>query len=134
MDNPHNFRYTEYMKTLSHLVLSFVTNSFALWGAGVLVTGVTIPSDPLLFVRVAILFTFVWVLVRPLVKLVLGPLIIITFGLGVLVVNALVLYVVAHLTQDFTITGLAPLVYATVLISAVNVVVHVAAKTIYKSE
>jgi len=122
------------MKTLSHLVLSFVTNSFALWGAGVLVTGVTIPSDPLLFVRVAILFTFVWVLVRPLVKLVLGPLIIITFGLGVLVVNALVLYVVAHLTQDFTITGLAPLVYATVLISAVNVVVHVAAKTIYKSE
>jgi len=134
VDNPHNFRYTEYMKTLSHLVLSFVTNSFALWGAGVLVTGVTIPSDPLLFVRVAILFTFVWVLVRPLVKLVLGPLIIITFGLGVLVVNALVLYVVAHLTQDFTITGLAPLVYATVLISAVNVVVHVAAKTIYKSE
>ena len=134
MDNPHNFRYTEYMKTLSHLVLSFVTNSFALWGAGVLVTGVTIPSDPLLFVRVAILFTFVWVLVRPLVKLVLGPLIIITFGLGVLVVNALVLYVVARLTQDFTITGLAPLVYATVLISAVNVVVHVAAKTIYKSE
>lgn len=88
-----------------HLLLSLAVNGFAIWLASLLLDGISmaLPEDALqavLYVAVvAVVFTVVNGLVRPIAKVVSLPLMLMTFGLFALVVNALMLMLTGYLTQ-----------------------------------
>src|SRR3989339_955756 len=69
-------------------------------------------------------------IVRPALKLVLSPIIIITLGLFIIVINALMLWLVDYAFVSVPINNLTTLVWATLIVSLVNMVVATFTKTI----
>jgi putative membrane protein len=123
------------IKLISKIIMLFLINIIGLTLASYFVEGFSIVFDPLTYLKVAAIFTILNILVKPVLKLILGPLLIITFGLGILVVNALVLYILYKVypigvSIDMS-TGLYPLIYATLIISAVHFTVGFVAKKAY---
>ena len=123
-------------KLPARLFFAFFSNIIALGVAVYFVKGFIIAPnfsvDPRPFLTVAAIFAFLQVLVRPIVKLFLGPLIIITFGLAIIAINMGMLWLLDFLSLHITIQGLTSLFLATIVIGAVNVGIAFVAKRVYK--
>ncbi|WP_369028629.1 phage holin family protein, partial [Nocardia farcinica] len=95
------------------LVLRLVINAFAIWLAATWIDKIDIisPEDQgngakiVTLLAVAAVFTLVNALIKPIVQLLSLPLVIVTLGLFLLVVNALMLWLTAWITE-FTDYGL----------------------------
>ncbi len=120
------------MKFVSQLVFSFFSNFMALLAAGYFIKEFKIAPDLLNFSLVAGVFTLINVFIRPILKLILSPVIILTFGLGIFLVNALTLYLLDVFLANIAITGLKSLFYATLIISLINILIGFSAKRVYK--
>lgn len=120
------------MKLLARLIFPFFSNLVALAAAVYFVRGFEITPTLRSFVIVAAIFTVINVFVRPIIKLILSPLIILTLGLGIIAVNAAILYLLDFFSTDINISGLVPLIYATLIISVANFIIHFSAKKLYK--
>ncbi|MBH0778363.1 phage holin family protein [Nocardia bovistercoris] len=114
------------------LVIRLVINAVAIWLAAAWVSGIEIksPEDDtttkiVVVLAIAAVFTIVNALVKPLVNLLSLPLVVLTLGLFLLVVNALMLMLTAWITDAFSDYGLAvdgfwPALWAGIVISLVN--------------
>ncbi|HEY4475757.1 MAG TPA: phage holin family protein [Candidatus Paceibacterota bacterium] len=120
------------MRFLASLIFSFFSNSAALLAADYFITGFEIEPSFAGLAGVAGLLTLINIFIRPIIKLLLTPLIIITLGLFTFVINAALLYALDIFSNSLTITGLASLLYSTVLISIINIIVNVSARWLYK--
>ncbi len=98
-----------------------ISNSLALYVAAWLVPGFIIYGGLREYVLGGIVWALLHTLVRPILKLVSLPLIIITLGLFTIVINALMLWTVAYLFTFIAIQGLFALFMATIVISFVNI-------------
>ncbi len=100
---------------MTSLILRLVINAVGLWLAATLVDGVRIGAMEgddgitgrtiLALLVLALIFTIVNALVKPLVKLLSLPLLILTLGLFTLVINALMLWLTSWISS-FTDYGL----------------------------
>ncbi|MBF6211404.1 phage holin family protein [Nocardia puris] len=122
------------------LVLRLIINAVAIWLAAAWVTGIEILSPEengnggkiVVVLVIAAVFTLVNALVKPIVKLLSLPLIILTLGLFLLVVNALMLWLTAKLTElvdqpdyGLVVDGFWAAVLGGIIISLVNWVLGV---------
>lgn len=120
------------MKLFARLIFSFFSGLLALWVATYFIKGFVVSGDLKNFLTVAAIFTLINLFIRPILKLVLTPVIFLTFGLGIIVVNALALYILDYFSQSVSIDGVSSLIYATLIISVVNIILHFSAKNISK--
>lgn len=74
------------------IIWSLLINAAALWAATRLVPGISFDGDWRLLFVVALLFGLLNVLVRPILKLLTLPFLIITLGLFIFVLNAMMLW------------------------------------------
>lgn len=118
------------MKLISRLLISFISNLIALLAAVYFVKGFEIAPEIESFLLVTAVFTLINVFIRPIIKMILSPIVLLTFGLGIILVNALTIYLLDIFLTEVSIEGLISLFYATLIISAVNIVIHFAAKRI----
>ncbi|WP_063130292.1 phage holin family protein [Nocardia fusca] len=89
------------------LVLRLIGTAFAIWLAALWVGDIELVSPPdqgngaklVVLLAVAAVFTVVNSFVKPLVKLLSLPLVILTLGLFLLVINALMLWLTAWITE-----------------------------------
>lgn len=100
-----------------------VCNVAALWAVDYLVDGVAIDDFWRGVVAGAVL-GLVNMLVRPVVKLLALPLIVLTLGVALFFVNLGMLALTAWLSPGFTITGFWPAAAATVVVWLVNTVLY----------
>ncbi|MBN2197744.1 phage holin family protein [Candidatus Wolfebacteria bacterium] len=114
------------------LIFYFFSNLVALIIANHFVEGFEINSNFKSFLLVAAVLTLINVFFRPIIKMILTPVIILTLGLGIFIVNALMLYFLDKLLLNITIMGTLPLIYATLIISLVSFIVSFSAKAAYK--
>jgi putative membrane protein len=116
------------IKLISKLVLAIAVNMGALWLAAASIDGFRLETSPKNLALIAALLIALNATVRPLIKLILGPVIILTLGTGILLVNAAVLYILDIMSQNLTIETIPALVLATLLTSAVGFIYHIAIK------
>jgi putative membrane protein len=109
---------------LMRLVVRWAANAVALYVAAWLLTGVTYGDQWWTLLIAAAVFTFVNTWLRPVVRLLSLPLIILTLGLFLFVVNVLMLYVTDWLVPDFEIRSFGAGVLAAIVVSVVNWVLH----------
>jgi len=112
------------------LILTLVANGVGLYLAATFVPGVTIPLD---FKNLAIVvgaLTLINLLLRPLIKLLFMPILILTLGLGGIIVNAFMLYILDFLIAAVTIEGLVALAIATLILSISNLTIHILGKAL----
>ncbi len=125
------------MKLISKLLLIFITNLVGLFLAAYFVKGFYINPDIINYLKLGVIFTALNIFIRPILRLVMTPIVILTLGLGIIVVNAIILYLLykiypSGLSIDMVTAGLYPLVYATLIVSAVHFVINFASKRAYK--
>ncbi|MEO6325841.1 MAG: phage holin family protein [Thermoanaerobaculia bacterium] len=106
-------------------ILSILINAAALWLAVVFVPGIR-AGGLLSILATALVFGVVNALIRPFLKLVSCPLILLTLGLFTLILNALMLMLTAKLGRalgiDFAVAGFIPAFIGALLISIVSTV------------
>ncbi|MGQ9682072.1 MAG: phage holin family protein [Anaerolineae bacterium] len=110
---------------MRRLFVRLLANALGLYAAVVLVPGISTGEGSwLTFVIVAAILTLVNALVRPLLALLTGPIIIVTLGLFLLVINALMLWLAGYLARlvgvDLTVAGFVPAFLGALVITAVN--------------
>jgi len=115
---------------MKKLILTVIANALGLYLATAVVPGVSIPLDLKNFAVVVLVLTAINLMVKPIVKLLFMPILIITLGLGSLIVNALMLYILDFIMSAVTIEGLVALFVTTLILSATNLVIHIIGKTI----
>ncbi|WP_054815977.1 phage holin family protein [Nocardia arizonensis] len=108
------------------LVIRLIINAVAIWLAAAWVEGIDIKSPDqdtgtkiIVVLAVAAVFTLVNALVKPLVQLLSLPLVVLTLGLFLLVVNALMLLLTAWITDAFSDYGLAVSGFWTALLGGI---------------
>ncbi|MCJ0903859.1 hypothetical protein B2J88_06290 [Rhodococcus sp. SRB_17] len=110
-----------------------IVNGIAIWLASLWVTGITIETKQddtwgtvLVIAVIALIFTIVNALIKPALKLLSLPLLILTLGLFTLVINALMLLLTAWLSTSLDaglhIDGFWTAVWGALIISIVNFV------------
>ena len=103
------------------LLLRLIGTALALWVATEVVPGVDYHGPWWTLLVVAIVFGVVNALVRPLVVALTCPFVILTLGLGLLLVNGAMLGLTAWLAGDWlTVEGCLPAVLGALLISIVS--------------
>lgn len=120
------------MKRLANLVFSYFSNLIALILAGNFIAGFAVTADFRNLLLAAATFTLINWLIRPLLKMILSPIIFLTLGLFTLVINAGMLYLLDILSVNVNISGTEPLIYGTLLITGVNILLHFSAKILFK--
>lgn len=104
------------------------SNLAALLAAEYLITGFSVTDDWMGIAIVVLLLTLANSFVLPILRFMLKPLIWLTLGILGFVLNGVLIYLVDIFSSGLTISGLIPLVLATVVIGAVNATISLAAK------
>jgi len=121
------------MHWLGRMILIIGGNALALWLANMYVPGFGLSGNWVAIILVALILSFLNFLLKPVLTLVLGPIIILTLGLGIIIVNALILYllpIVANhidfLRGSIIIQNIPALFFATLIVSIINFIIHLA--------
>lgn len=119
------------MHWLLKVAVLAIGNAFALWVANKYVSGFVLNASLGQLLFIALLLTLLNFFVRPLLILLFGPIIILTLGLGVLIVNAIMLELLSVLANhidilhgSIIIQDIPALFFATVIVSVINFVIH----------
>ncbi|WP_107659530.1 phage holin family protein [Nocardia suismassiliense] len=114
------------------LLIRLVINAVAIWLAAAWVDKIDIISPAehgnggkiIVLLAVAVVFTVVNALVKPIIKLLSLPLVIVTLGLFLLVINALMLWLTAKITETtdygLRVDGLWAAIIGGLIVSIVN--------------
>ena len=115
---------------LKKIIITFIANGLGLYLATKYVSGVNIPLEIKEFSIVIAALTAINLFIRPFIKLIMTPIIILTFGVGIIFVNAATLYILEFLLPTVTIDGLTALILTSLVISAVSLVIRFSAKAL----
>jgi putative membrane protein len=108
------------MKFVIKIFVLIASNALALYIANQLIPNFNIETTYLGFLKIGFVLGIMNAFVRPIVKLLSFPLIIITFGLFSLAINVFLLYYTSHLFDFFTISSLTAGMLGLLVISLVN--------------
>ena len=111
-------------------IIRILGNVLALYLAVLLVPGFIINGSIQEYALAGVVLALLNLIVRPILKAITFPLILLTLGLFTLVINALILWAVDYAFTFVTIESLVALVWATIVVSIVNLVVSFFTKII----
>ena len=112
------------------LIIRWLVTSIALLAAAWLVPGIHVAQDSFkVFGLMALILGLVNAFIRPLLKLLSCPLIIVTLGLFVLVINGIMLMVASWIAQHwfgvgFYVDGFWPAFLGALIVSVVSVILN----------
>ena len=112
------------MRLARQLLWAWIVNVLALLAASWIVDGVDFNSDIGTLILAGLVFGVVNTLVKPIVKLLALPVIVLTLGLVLFVIDMFMLYLTSWIVSDFNIASFRDAVFATVIVWAVNVLLH----------
>lgn len=114
------------MKWLAKIIVAIIANAVGLWAANAYIPGFVIAGGIKELLVLSFVLTALNFLIKPILKLIFGPVIVLTLGAGLIVVNALILYILDILSKNLTIETIPALIYSTILIGIINFVFHLA--------
>lgn len=114
---------------ISKFITQTIANGIGILAIAYLVNGAFFNGGWLELLEIAIVLAILNIIVRPILKLIFGPLIIITFGIFSLVLNGAILWAATFLFPQYLIIPFWwPLIWATLIISVINIIFGVARK------
>lgn len=105
-------------------IIRILITGIAVFLAVMIVPGLQVDSF-LAGIAVVLVLTILNLLVRPILLMLTLPLIILSLGLFLIVVNALLLELTAYLVTGFSVTGFWPAVGGSVVISLVTMILNI---------
>ncbi len=115
------------MHFLARIVVAVIVNGLGLFLANRFVPGfIVTTSNWQAFLTIAGALVLLNSFLKPLITLLLSPVIVITFGIGFVLVNAIILKLLDFISLDLTILTIPALLWSALLIGAVNFIFHLA--------
>jgi putative membrane protein len=108
---------------MTKFILRIVANALAIFVAVRLIEEITFTGDFIDYLIVGIVLALVNTFIRPILKIVSAPLIFITLGLFMLVINAVILFAVDYFVEVLSITNIMGYVWGTIIISIANAII-----------
>ena len=105
-------------------IIRVLITGIAVFLAVMIVPGLQVDSFPA-GIAVVLVLTILNLLVRPILLMLTLPLIVLSLGLFLIVVNALLLELTAYLVTGFSVTGFWPAVGGSVVISLVTMILNI---------
>jgi putative membrane protein len=105
---------------MKRILIRIGVNAVALWAASELVGGISLEEGLWKILLVAAIFGLVNALVRPVAKLLSLPVIILSLGIFILVINAVMLLITDWLTASLEIDGFGAAFWGALIISIVS--------------
>ena len=110
------------LNSLAPFLLHWAITALSLWVASYIFRGLKFESTGSLVIS-ALLLGFANAVVKPLLIILTLPLTLLTFGLFLLVINALMILLVARLVKGFTVSGFWTAFFASIFISILSVAI-----------
>ncbi|MBI2068514.1 MAG: phage holin family protein [Candidatus Yanofskybacteria bacterium] len=111
-------------------IIRVLGNSLAIFAATYLVPGFVINGGTKEYLLAGVLLGILNFAVKPILKVISMPLIILTLGLWTIVINALMLWTVDYAFDFVVVQDLTALVWATIIISIVNIFISATTKVV----
>ncbi len=111
-------------------IIRIFGNSLALFVANYFVPGFVVSGGWKEYLLAGVFLGALNLIVKPVLKLLTGPLIILTLGLFTLVINGLLLWTVDYIFDFVSIKDVTTLLYAVVVVTIVNLIISVTAKAV----
>ena len=105
------------------IVMKIVASVAAIWVADWLLSGFSVTGGFVGYVAAGAVLGLLSGFIRPILKVLTFPLILVTLGLFTAVINAFLLWLAADLTGSIVISSLWSLLWATVIVSIVQTVI-----------
>lgn len=103
-------------------IFQVFTNSLAIFLADRFILGFTFRGDVLSFCIAGLVLGLINFFIKPILKVVSAPLIIMTLGLFTIIINVILLWVLEYLIPELTIANMKAYFWGVFIISAVNIV------------
>jgi len=116
------------MKLIARALVLFTGNIAGLMLARELVPGFLLAATNHGVLTTALVLGLLNLTLKPFLKLILSPLIILTLGFVLILINAVVLGVLDIFTDNLTILGILPLLFSSLIIGLVNFIFHLGTK------
>jgi len=126
------------MRWLFKIIIIIAGNAFGLWLVNHYVSGFVVSATLPKLILIALILAVLNAVLKPILTLIFGPIIILTLGLGIIVVNAAILLILQFLSDNLAFLHgsiiiqqqnyILTLICATLILSAVNFVIHLATK------
>ena len=116
------------------LLLRWVITSLSLFAAAAVVPGIHVETDGwTVFAAMAVILGLVNAVIRPLLKILSCPLILLTFGLFILVINAFTLMLASSIAVGwfhvgFRVDGFMPALLGSLIVSVVSMILTAAVR------
>ena len=111
---------------ITRFLLHIIANAVAILAAEWLVPDVIYKYDFISLMKIALFLAVANALIKPLVKLIAGPLILLTLGLFTLVINMFLIWLAVQFTPELIITGFNAYFWVMIIVSALNFIVSLA--------
>src|SRR3990167_1387192 len=111
-------------------IIRILGNSLALYTANYLVPGFIVNGSWKEYLLAGAFLGLLNLIVKPVLKMISMPIIILTLGLFTLVINGLLLWTVDYIFDFVSIKDIMALLYAVVIITIVNLFISITAKNI----
>lgn len=105
---------------IGYIVIQFAVNALAFLAADHFVPGVQLTDNFVLLVQITAVIAAFNIFLKPILHLFLGPFILLTFGLLVIVINAVLLWVAAYLVPEAIVFSTSLALIGTALIFSVG--------------
>jgi putative membrane protein len=112
------------MRLIIKLSTAFLINAIAFLMAARFIEGFILESGRQHLFLLAGILTIIHLFIRPILRFLFTPLIVITLGLFAFIINGTILWLLDFFSPSITIIGLTPLVYGTLLFTVVNIVIR----------
>jgi putative membrane protein len=109
---------------MRRLIIGTAGNALALWLADRLIGNVDLSHSWVTVILAALVLTLLNGYVKPVIKLLAFPLVIVTLGIALFFISMLMLWLTSALVSGFQIHGFWPLVGATIIVWIVNMIVE----------
>jgi putative membrane protein len=109
---------------MRRLIIGTAGNALALWAAARIVGNVDLSHSWWTVILAALVLTLLNYYVKPAIKLLALPLVIVTLGIALFFISMLMLWLTSALVSGFQIDGFWPLVKATIIVWIVNLIVE----------
>lgn len=116
------------MHLLFRFIASIVTNSAGILIAAYFVPGIIFKGDLIDIAITGCILALANSIVKPILKFISGPLIVLTMGLFMLIINIIILWLVVWFMPELTITGFWAYFWGVVILAILNAITHATIK------
>lgn len=109
---------------MTYLILHILGNSLGIYLSARIIKGVLFQGDIIDLLLAGLLLGILNVFVKPALKIISAPLILLTLGIFIFIINLFILWLVQYLLPEFSMSGFWAYFWTLALITAINLIIN----------